>query len=105
LFINKNINIYKDIGLDDSATNIEDLYGEIIYNALKKLIKDEKNYEYVEKIFESLSLDSIGITNKMFKRLLELFDNDFAKEYQIINRRDLDDKKKLIFIMFYCIIF
>ena len=97
LFINDNINKYKDIGLDSNTTNIEDLYGEIIYNALKKLEKDEKNYEYVEKIFESLSLDSIGITNKMFKRLLELFDNDFVKEYQIINRKDLDDKKKINF--------
>ena len=106
MFIKDNINKYKDIGLDSNTTNIEDLYGEIIYNALKKLKKDKKNYEYVEKIFESLSLDSIDITNKTFKRLLELFDNDFVKEYQIINRKDLDDKKKINFyyILLYYIL-
>ena len=102
-FIEQNINKYIDIGLDNNTVKIEDLYCNIIYKVLKG---NAGNFEYVKEIFESLNLASINITNKMYEKLLELFDDDFIKEYQIINENDFKNEQKINFyyVLFYYIL-
>ncbi len=94
VFINNNINQYRDIGLVNSKISIEDLYCEIIYKVFKK---GNFNNTVIE-ICKCLNLTSIDLTKKMYERLLKLFDEeDFVRNYQIINKRDLNNKNKVIF--------
>lgn len=93
IFINNNINQYTDIGLVNSKISIEELYCEIIYKVFKKGNFDNT----VIEICKCLNLNSIDLTKKMYERLLKLFDKDFVRNYQIINKRDLSNKKKVIF--------
>ena len=100
-FINDNINNFIDIGLVDSTISVEDLYCEIIYKVLQG-----ENFEYIMKIFECLHLTSINFTNKMYERLLKLFDERFVEKYQIINTNDLNNNNKILFyyVLFYYIL-
>ena len=100
-FINDNIKNFKDIGLFDSTTSVEDLYCEIIYKVLQA-----GNFEYAMKIFECLHLTYINFTKKMYERLLKLFDEGFVEKYQIINTNDLHNNNKILFyyVLFYYIL-
>ena len=99
-----NFNLNK---IDIEFSNIDEIYIQIIIS----LIKQEKleDYELSSEILEAMELNTINITEKMFSKLLQIFNEDkdknFIKKYIITNIEDFFDEKKINFyyILFYYI--
>ena len=85
---------------DINLYNIDEIYIQIIIT----LIKEEKleDYEFTKEILEAIELKTINITDKMFYKLLQIFneDKDFIKKYIITNTKDLSDERRINFYYF-----
>ena len=82
---------------DIKSNNIEDIYIQIIIS----LIKEDKlkDYEFSSNIFNQLDLQSINITEKIYEKLLTVFNskNNYIQKYIISKFEDLYDEQKINF--------
>ena len=82
---------------DIKYNNIEEIYIQIIIS----LIKEEKlkDYDFSSNIFNQLDLQSINLTEKIYNKLLSVFNinNNYIKRYIISNIEDLYDEHKINF--------
>ena len=102
--INENISVFKELNLIDKVNDyklnnikIDKIYIEIIIYLIKN--KKLEDYEYTFKIMEELDLKFIDLTKKMFEELIKVLNenNNYIKEYIIINIDDLLNIKKINF--------
>ena len=106
--IKDNIEVFKDFGmnynLDDIIKNkIDFIYSEIIVSLIK--LNKFNNYDFYIEILTQLNIESIDITQTIFKGLSEELNNErnnYLNEY-IINTVD-DIKKEKLINFFYVII-
>ena len=101
--INYNINILNGLTIEDFRhKKIDEIYSNIIIS----LIKNNKfeDYENAENIVKKLDLESIDITNKIYKDIDYTLNNDekVKNDYNIIKIEDIFDINK---INFYRILF
>ena len=82
---------------DIKSNNIEEIYIKIIIS----LIKEEKlkDYEFSTNIFNQLDLQFINITQKMYEKLISIFNinNNYIQKYIISKIEDLYDEEKINF--------
>ena len=100
--IENNLKIFKEYNLsfeleDILTISIEDLYIKIIISLLKN--KKFENYDYIQKIFKLMDLESIDFTENMMKEFLNEINsnNNYIKDYCILTIDDLKDNKKINF--------
>ena len=107
IIIRNNLNILKDdiellLGIEKVIEmNIDDLYAEIIYTLMKN--KKIEDYKLVTKLFKQMNLESIDISKKVYKKCLEIYnDNKYIQKYLITTPNHLSCPKKLYhyFILF-----
>ena len=102
-----NLEILKELNCNYDLNELKDAkIDHIFLDILISLIKQNKfnDIDYIEKILTQLNLESINITEKMFKGIseeLNVAKNEFLKEYMI---NDINDLKNEKIINFYYII-
>ena len=86
---------------DMKNAKIDSIYKDILICLIKK--NKFNDYNYTEEILNQLNVDSINITEEMFKRLSEEINekkNNFLNEYMINNLNDLKNEKLINFYYF-----
>jgi len=102
-----NLEILKELNCNYGVNELKDAkIDQIFLDILISLIKQNKfdDIDYIENILTQLNLESINITEKMFKGIseeLNVAKNEFLKEYMI---NDINDLKNEKIINFYYII-
>ena len=86
---------------DMKNAKIDSIYKDILICLIKK--NKFNDYNSTEEILNQLNVDSINITEEMFKRLSEEINekkNNFLNEYMINNLNDLKNEKLINFYYF-----
>ena len=102
-----NLEILKELNCNYGVNELKDAkIDQIFLDILISLIKQNKfdDIDYIENILTQLNLESINITEKMFRGIseeLNVAKNEFLKEYMI---NDINDLKNEKIINFYYII-
>ena len=81
---------------------IKDIYVDIIEKIILK-INEFKDYDYIYSILNQIDLLNIDLTKSMFDKISIILNNnkEYMNKYIILEKKDLNDEKKLIFIIFY----
>ena len=78
---------------------ISEIYKEIIHSIINN--KKLEDFDFCSNIFEQIGLNEIELTEDIYNKLIDIFDNneEYINEYQISRLDDLFNEKKLNFYM------